>query len=268
MSFTPQHVVGLPRHYGFTFTGMTGTVVDMVSAPADPTTPGAWVEIIPALPFDTQAVEVQLTMHADSEDSGRWWLGIGPGGSERVVGSFLPFTFGGSGTHRAYLPWGLPSGSRVAVAGHINSTNNPRVSIRVWPRDPSLPAPPQRWRGTYTGPVWNYGTDVPTGLESYDAWTQLISSTPWPVRMLAQTGAGTGGGGSRRQGAAQIAVGAGGSERIVFDYGPGGSSYWGTTSASNLTVTPIPLLPAGVRLSIRSAGVVAGTGKANLLIGG
>jgi hypothetical protein len=256
-----------PAVYGFDLVAMSGTLVASSGDAFEPTT---WVELVASTPFEIGQVDIYITHHAETEFSGRFWLGVGSAGNERSVMSLIPYATGGSSTYRCSVPISIPRGSRIAIKQHnINGTTATEYFwVRVWPRQWSRPAPPTRWTATYTGPVWAYGTSITNGDNVYGAWAEMTASAPFPVRYLGRLAAGTGGGGNRNQSAYQVGAGGAGSERLLWDFGPISSAFWGASSGSYIITTPIATLPAGTRLATRGAGMSAGSSTTNLIIGG
>ncbi len=256
-----------PIQYGWTIATATATAI----APSgDATTPATYVQVISALPFDCEQIEVLISFHSEVSDSGRFWLALGAAASERDVVEGIAYQLDGSSAYKATFPIFLPRGSRVSIKQHMaNAAYTPYFSVRVWPRRAGRPMPPTRWRNCYTGPVWAYGSAVTTGLNSYGAWAEAIASTPWPVRFLALNSNSTSGGGTRRQLAYQVGIGAGGAERLLWDMGSTGSAFYSEGGSTGLVVSPVPTLPTGTRFSVAMSDTAGPSSLSfNLIIGG
>lgn len=256
-----------PQQFGFNLTGMTGVAIagDAVNT----FVPVGYTELVAALPFDCEQIELQVSVHLEEEIGCRLWMSVGAAGSERDVLEGIIVSLSGQNSGRITLPLFLPRGARLALKHHeVNTARTLYFSARVWPRRIGTPMPPVFWRNTFTGPVWQSGATVAVGSQAYGAWTELMASTPFPVRWLGRNNAGSGNGGTRNQTAARYAIGAASSERVVWDAGPTGSAFFGQSSGATLLVAPVPTIPAGSRLSGSYAHLPAASSTVdNLFIG-
>jgi hypothetical protein len=214
-SYPNQSLVTWQNGSGFNalplFSGTERPVVSGSSA----FTPGAFLEVVAALPFRTS--RVVLTNENSSTDTELLFnIAIGNAGSEVIVFPNLPGR--GNRTRDYDLPLALPRGARVSI--QVQSAHTAAVTV-PWsmafiPEGPRAPAGFPRWttlnvnQANHSFPLTHVAV---WGVRS--AWMELVASLPAdvPIAVVSLHPILTQGGGN--QGIPSLALGATGEEVAV-----------------------------------------------------
>lgn len=225
----------------------------VMSASGSPDTKGAYTQLVASAPFDIGGLI--LSFQFNNNSSQLIDIAIGGAGSEQiVVPNLLVAGFGGSGSHfiaQKFVPIVIRKGSRIAArfAGNAGNAFFNVKTLMMQLGGFALLQPPQKWQDWGTVTSGSKGT-VLTGGSAHvkGSYAELIAATGLTSRWVIVNY----GGGSVTDIATDIAIGAAGSEQIIFP----------NLYTTNETAAPYLLLPWYVRKGSRVAARCATAGAA------
>lgn len=213
---------------------------------------GSWTELVAATTSDAYGFLANSTGYSVAAASIHWQIGIGAASSEVVLAEWLSRTFTSTGyeTGACYFPIYIPAGERVSVRGWLGSSTITAANVAV-----SGIGQSSAMMGSYAGMDLlgvssGAGTTVVAAASAHNkgSWTEIIASTArnysgLDLHMHQIT-----------SGAfytlADIALGAGGSEVILFENLMLRQNSAVHISPGQRVVMPCDI-PAGTRISMR-----------------
>lgn len=235
----------------------------VVTSGAAAHTKGAWTTAIASMPFDGY-VQFHFAGVGAASASALLDVAIGSAGSEQIVWpDYLARgdLSGGTACRIVQTPW-IPAGQRVAMRSQTEVANRV-VRAYAWATTAPALGLPSAVRRVFAWGVnasATRGTPVSSGgpQETFGSWTEIVASTPTAVRAVLvwpevpSTGIAT------ERVRVQLGLGAAGAEQVLYDY------ILSAVAGSYLSVRGWPsavfaAIPAGSRLSIRTANIAGGT---------
>jgi hypothetical protein len=245
-----------------------------LSASSTPHTKGAWLEVFSSTPFDVLGLTLflQYTFNNLGISGVLLDVGVGASGSEVVVIPDLQWSGVSQAVYRhpvrtPFLPVYIPAGSRIAVRAQSNKTSD------IWQGAMMLhgqswlsPVSFNRCKAYGIDSANSRGTNVNGGgNDTKGSWSEITSSTTYRTRglILGWGGGGTDFASQYNEWKFDLAVGASGSETVVFpdiQYTAGGLvSGYGPAHVTTFSALFLCDIPAGTRLAVRFQAEVSAT---------
>lgn len=216
---------------------------------------GSYAEITSSSPIDANAITLMVNAVANTASvSFMIGLAVGAASSEQLIVDYMPFPVSSGRAYYAFLPIGIPAGTRIAIRGRYSGANAPLVDAAILLHAGSLfPIKPLAGIVNLAGDSW--GPTLGTGYVQVTASTAI--DVKWLMPRLTTQGSTPG---SVR---ARVGIGGAAAEQLLIDY-------WPAQKSSTAWFEMSPGWPVDVPAGTRAAMRIDNTGPsfAGTLMGG
>ncbi len=240
---------------------VSGTFVQSGAA----NTKGSWTQLIASTAYEAAALVLQLIGFASTVRRNAIDIGIGGAGSEKILVPDLFINGGNNAVGFVWIPMNVPKGSRISMRFQ-NTTASEAIRASILLMASAATGLPPFYRATTYG--FTSGTtrgqlvDAGASAGTKGAYTQIDGAIANPIKMFyLMVALGSTPGASDIRALGDIAIGAGGSEKII-----GADFLWNHSGSNGVEPNGGPIGPffysiaAGTRIAVRAASNTTDTG--------